>query len=356
VYSLARHLLFRLDPERAHELAMAWLRRLQDRPSRFERMAQRNRADTRLRLDCLGHHLPGPLGVAAGFDKGAEVPDALLGLGFSHVEVGTLTPRPQPGNPKPRLERYPQQGAIVNRLGFNNPGMEVAADRLAARRGRGGLVGANVGANKDRVALGDVDAAIADYVAAAGALARDAGYVTVNVSSPNTPGLRALQTPQGISRLVGRVVEALDEADSRRPVLVKLHPDAEVKQLVAVAASAVDAGAGGIIAVNTTTSRPAALEGAGAGGLSGRPLRDKALRVMRGLSRGLDDVPLIGVGGIGTGRDAAERIAAGASLLQGYTAFVFRGPGYPVRVHRELVEELDRRGLDSLVELRGSAA
>ncbi len=355
VYPLVRGLLFRLDPERAHGLAMNRLARWQRSPRRLERMERRNRPDLRLIVHCLDSVVPGPLGLAAGFDKGAEAPDALLGLGFSHVEVGTVTPKPQEGNPKPRMERHPEAGALVNRLGFNNPGMMEVAKRLATRVDRKGLLGVNVGANKERFAGDHVKAAMDDYVEAAKLLAPYAGYVTINVSSPNTPGLRSLQAPDGIKKLVQKVIEGLEEVDAVRPVLVKLHPDGHLDELVPVARAAVDAGAGGIVAVNTTTTRPGALKKAGEGGLSGRPLKDKAHLVMVALSKAVGDrVPLVGVGGIETGYDAAERMAAGATLLQAYTGFVFRGPAFPVRVHRELIEELDKRGLDRAEELVGS--
>ncbi len=352
---LLRPVLFRMDPERAHELAFRWLVRLQQSEKRAARKERRNRPDPRLTMLFAGSTFRGPLGVAAGFDKGALAPDALLALGFSHVEVGTVTPEAQEGNPKPRLERVVDELALVNRMGFNNPGMLEVAKRLAARRHSLGVVGANVGANKSTVGSAEKKRITQDYVNAATVLAPHAQYVTINVSSPNTPGLRALQTPTGLGGLVGKVAEALDEAKTVRPILVKLHPDAPLDELVKVAKAAVDAGAAGLVTVNTTAIKPPEMMDVGEGGISGKPLKQKAQLTLATLYRSVgDQVPLIGVGGVMSGYDAAERIAAGASLLQSYTGFVYGGPRFPVAVHEELVQQLDRRGLDRLEELVGS--
>lgn len=355
VYSLVRPFLFRMDPERAHDFAMRRLARLQAAHNRAARMERRNRPDPRLTLHFAGSAFRGPLGVAAGFDKGALAPDALLALGFSHVEVGTVTPEPQEGNPKPRLERVVEEKALVNRMGFNNPGMAVVAERLQARRHSLGVVGANVGANKATVGSAEKKRITEDYVKAATMLAPYVSYVTINVSSPNTPGLRALQTPKGLAGLVDTVCETLDDEKVGRPVLVKLHPDAPLDELVQVAKAAVDAGAGGLVTVNTTAIKPPEMMHVGEGGISGKPLQQKAQLTLATLYRSVgDQVPLIGVGGIMSGYDAAERIAAGATLLQSYTGFIYGGPRFPVEVHEELVAELDKRGLDRLEELVGA--
>ncbi|MDX1611916.1 MAG: quinone-dependent dihydroorotate dehydrogenase [Candidatus Thermoplasmatota archaeon] len=353
MYAPLRWMLFRMDPERAHELGMTYLSRVQASSSWRQRWRDKHQQpDDRLAVETLGATFPGPLGLAAGFDKGARAYNALLALGFSHVEIGTVTPRGQPGNPKPRIERIPDEKALVNRLGFNNPGVEVVEARMA-RHPAEGVVGVNVGRNKDTPS----ERALDDYTTAAKTLAPHGSYVTVNVSSPNTPGLRNLQAPKAVAELITRTLEALDDAGTPRPVLLKLHPDAEHEVLVEAAQAAVDAGAAGIIATNTTTDRPPGTQHAGQGGLSGRPLRERANAVMAALHREIgDEVPLIGVGGIENGEHALERIAAGATLLQAYTAFIYRGPAFPSEVHREMVEGLDERGLDRIEELRGTAA
>ncbi len=353
VYGLLRPLLFRLDPERAHRLGIWHLARIHASAAKQARVARRHPPpDARLAMEALGLAFPGPLGVAAGFDKGAEVYNALTAYGFSHVEVGTVTPEPQEGNPTPRIERYPSHHALVNRLGFNNPGVATAAERLAEHPPQG-IVGVNVGRNKTT----PPEQAIEDYETAATGLAGPADYVTVNISSPNTPGLRDMQTPDGAAELVGRVIEALDDAGHPHPVLLKLHPDAPAEELVAVAEGAVDAGAAGIIAVNTTTWRPPGLQHAGQGGLSGQPLKQQATQVLARLHQAIgDQVPLIGVGGIETGQDAIKRVQAGATILQAYTGYVYRGPSFAQLVHQEMLEELDELGVDRLAEIVGDGA
>lgn len=353
MYGLARALLFRIDPERAHGLAMRYLRRVH-RSERAQERWRRRRGppDPRLRMHALGRAFEGPMGVAAGFDKGAEAYNALLALGFSHVEVGTITPEPQEGNPRPRLERHRDHRALVNRMGFNNPGADTAAERLAQHPARG-AIGLNVGKNRST----PEERVVEDYLAAGLRLAPHGDYLAVNVSSPNTPGLRALQEPEGVANLVGRLLEALDDAGAARPVAVKLHPDGPDEALLAVARAALDAGAAGLIAVNTTVARPAGLEGAGAGGLSGAPLKARALEALTALSRGLDgEGDLLGVGGIETGQDVLERVRAGASLVQAYTGFIYRGPRFAEVVHREVLAGLDEAGIDRLEELRGQGS
>jgi len=352
VYGLLRSALFRLDPERAHEIATRLLGMAQGSDLLTDRLAPDRDPSPRLTTSAFGIQVPAPVGLGAGFDKHARCFDALLALGFGHVEVGTVTPRPQEGNPKPRIWRFPEHRALVNHLGFNNPGVEAARERMAATRARG-VVGVNVGRNKDTPPEDHLE----DFEDAARELAPHAAYVTVNVSSPNTPGLRSLQAPEAAAELVGGVLEALDDAGCPRPVLLKLHPDAEPATLAAVARGAVDAGASGIVAVNTTTDRPEGLEDDPQGGLSGAPLKERATRITRELYREVgDEVPIVGVGGIETGEDAFERLRAGATLLQAYTGFVYRGPRFPAQVHEELLDEMDAAGVDHVGELVGEDA
>lgn len=352
MYRAIRRALFAVDPERAHELATSVLSMAQGSSFLQRQLSPGESPSPRLTTSALGIQFPGAIGLAAGFDKHATCYNALLALGFSHVEVGTITPRPQVGNPKPRIWRFPGHQALVNRLGFNNPGVEAARARLERHPSRG-VIGVNVGRNKDTAP----EAHLEDYASAAAELAPYGAYVTVNVSSPNTPGLRNLQAPEAAATLVEGVLEALDDAGATRPVLLKLHPDAEPGQLAKVATAAVDAGAAGIIAVNTTTHRPAGLEDAPGGGLSGPALTDRATEITRHLYRAVgDEVPIVGVGGIADGEDAIERIRAGATLLQAYTAFVYRGPRFPALMQHEMLAEMDARGVDHVRELVGEDA
>jgi dihydroorotate dehydrogenase len=311
-----------------------------------------------LRVHAFGLDLPGPLGLAAGFDKDARGCDALGALGFGFVEIGTVTGRPQAGNPQPRLFRLPADRALVNRMGFNNLGSAAAAGRLARRRGRPLVVGANIGKTK---AVPEAEA-VADYVASAERLAQVADYLVVNVSSPNTPGLRDLQAVERLRPLLAAVREALDRTSPQRrvPLLVKIAPDLADGDVDAVADLALDLGLDGIIATNTTTSRaglatPAAeVARMGAGGLSGAPLAARSLAVLRRLhDRVGDRLTLVAVGGIETADDAWERIRAGATLVQAYTGLVYGGPLWPRRIHRGLAERARREGFTSLAEARG---
>ena len=315
--------------------------------------------DPALRVRALGLDFPGPLGLAAGFDKDGEGVIGLAALGFGFVEVGTVTARPQPGNPKPRMFRFPAERALVNRMGFNNHGAAALAFRLRAlrtrpgsgghggsggRRGRRGyrpIVGVNIGKTK----VVPEEAAVADYVSSARLVADVADYVVVNVSSPNTPGLRDLQSVDKLRPLLTAVRAALDQASPRRrvPLLVKIAPDLADADIDAVADLALDLGLDGIIATNTTISRDglldsAAVADAGPGGLSGAPLKERALSVLRRLhDRTGDRLVLVAAGGIETADDARDRLAAGATLLQAYTAFIYEGPGWPRRVQKGLV-------------------
>ena len=306
-------------------------------------LAPRDRA---LRVRALGLDFPGPLGLAAGFDKDGEGVIGLAALGFGFVEVGTVTARPQPGNPKPRMFRFPAERALVNRMGFNNHGAAALAARLRALPGRSGhrgyrpIVGVNIGKSK----VVPEEAAVADYVSSARLVADVADYVVVNVSSPNTPGLRDLQSVDKLRPLLTAVRAALDQASPRRrvPLLVKIAPDLADADIDAVADLALDLGLDGIIATNTTISRrglhdSAAVADAGPGGMSGAPLKARALEVLGRLhARTGDRLVLIAAGGIETADDARDRLAAGATLLQAYTAFIYQGPFWPGRVQRGL--------------------
>ncbi|MBM3522300.1 MAG: quinone-dependent dihydroorotate dehydrogenase [Alphaproteobacteria bacterium] len=338
--------LFRcLDAEQAHLAAIRALRFA----GPFLRARER---DPILAQEIWGRPFPNPVGIAAGFDKHAEVPDALLGLGFGFVEIGSVTPRRQPGNPRPRVFRLVEDRAVINRYGFNSDGIEAAAARLA-RRPRRGVLGVNLGKNKETVDAAD------DYVAGAAALARYADYVVVNVSSPNTPGLRALQDRAALDGLIARVQAAMP-ASAPPPLLVKIAPDLTAEDLADVADVALARGLAGVIVSNTTLARPASLRGAARseiGGLSGAPLMGRStevLRAMRRLTAGR--LVLIGVGGIASGADAYAKIRAGAALVQLYTALVYEGPGLVGRIKRDLAAALRRDGFRSVSEAVGADA
>jgi dihydroorotate dehydrogenase len=327
--------LARTDPEKAHHTAF--------RAIRAGRSVTRLRRTPGAPVSALGLTFPNVLGLAAGFDKNAVGIDALAALGFGHVEIGTVTGEGQPGNPTPRLFRLPEDRAVVNRMGFNNDGAEVVAARLKARGRRPGVVlGVNIG--KTKVVPDDDQAAVeADYEKSARLLTPYADYLVVNVSSPNTPGLRNLQAVEKLQPLLEHVRRTADAASTERrvPLLVKIAPDLADDDVLGVADMALAIGLDGIIATNTTISRaglrtPAAkVEQVGAGGLSGRPLTERSLEVLR-LLRGRvgPDLTLIGVGGITTVADARARLDAGATLLQGYTAFIYEGPLWPRRIVR----------------------
>jgi dihydroorotate dehydrogenase len=325
LFQLARPLLHALDPESAHHatlaaLQMAWLPPLA-------------RDDKRLAVRAFGLDFPNPIGLAAGFDKDGVAPDDLLALGFGFVEVGTITPRPQPGNPRPRLFRLDRDKGVINRLGFNSAGHEKAHANLARRRGKG-IVGVNLGANKDS------SDRIADYVAGIEAFADVASYFTINVSSPNTPGLRDLQQATALNELLSRVVEARERAPVRRPLLLKIAPDVSLEELDDIVRIARDRGIDGMIVSNTTVSRPASLASPHtkeSGGLSGRPLFDLSTQMLREAHRRVEaQFPLIGVGGIDGPQAALAKLDAGATLVQLYSALVFDGPELITRIKRGL--------------------
>ena len=340
LFDLARPALFAIDPERAHRLTVRALA-----------LAGRRGppAAGALAIDVAGLGFPNPLGMAAGFDKDAEVPDQLLGLGFGFAEVGSITPRPQAGNPRPRLFRLVEDRAVINRMGFNNGGAEVAHDRLVRRAGRPGIVGINVGANKDS------EDRIADYVAMTRVMAPLASYLAVNISSPNTPGLRALQDEGALTGLLDAVIEARGTAGP--PVFLKVAPDLESADIDAIARIALDRKLGALIVSNTTITRPALLSANAheTGGLSGAPLRDLAQQRLRDFRKATGGaIPLVGVGGIASAEDAWARIRAGASLVQLYSAMVYGGPGLPRRILRGLEALMRRDGFASIAEAVGS--
>ena len=340
LFDLARPALFAIDPERAHRLTVRALA-----------LAGRRGppAAGALAIDVAGLGFPNPLGMAAGFDKDAEVPDQLLGLGFGFAEVGSITPRPQAGNPRPRLFRLVEDRAVINRMGFNNGGAEVARDRLVRRAGRPGIVGINIGANKDS------EDRIADYVAMTRVMAPLASYLAVNISSPNTPGLRALQDEGALTGLLDAVIEA--RGTTGPPVFLKVAPDLESADIDAIARIALDRKLGALIVSNTTITRPALLSANAreTGGLSGAPLRDLAQQRLRDFRKATGGaIPLVGVGGIASAEDAWARIRAGASLVQLYSAMVYGGPGLPRRILRGLEALMRRDGFASIAEAVGS--
>ena len=326
-FPLIRPLLFRMDPERAHERTLAALRTLALLPMPADQ--------PRLAVRAFGLDFPNPVGVAAGFDKNGEVVDPLFRLGFGFVEVGSITPRPQQGNPRPRLFRLPADEGVINRFGFNNDGHQAVLARLAARKGRG-ILGVNVGANKDS------DDKAADYAAGIVAFASVASYFTLNISSPNTPGLRDLQKREALDDLLARVVETRDEVSltgARRPLLLKIAPDLTPYELDDIIDVALNRGIDGMIVSNTTVSRPASLKDqkvAGeSGGLSGAPLFDLSTRILAEVSRRVaGKFPLIGVGGIHSAATARAKLEAGATLVQLYSSLIYKGPGLVAEIKR----------------------
>ena len=306
--------------------------------------------DPKLRIEALGLNFANPIGLAAGFDKDAEAPDAALKLGFGFVECGTVTPRPQSGNPRPRLFRLSEDHAVINRMGFNNAGMEAMASRLAGRPRRG-ILGVNIGANKDSANR------LEDYRAAFAHLAPLADYIAINVSSPNTPGLRSLQNRDELERLLTTLSEERVQQNLQTPLLLKIAPDLEPSELDELADVVLASGIQGIIATNTTIDRPdlAGPIANEAGGLSGAPLLHKSTEVLKQL-RALvgEKLVLIGVGGVSSGADAYAKIRAGASLVQLYTALVFQGPGLVARMKRDILTLLVRDGYSSLTQAVGT--
>jgi dihydroorotate dehydrogenase len=348
--SLVRPLLRALDPEDAHALALHALARAP--------LPRPPADDARLAVGAFGLAFPNPLGIAAGFDKNARAPDAILRLGCGFAEVGTVTPRPQAGNPRPRIFRLDADGAVINRLGFNNEGFDAVRARLLARRGRGGIVGVNIGANADAANR------IADYVAGVAAFAPFASFLTINVSSPNTPGLRDLQGRAALDDLLARVLGAranLATDAGRTPVLLKIAPDLTLADLDEVVAVARNRRVDGMIVSNTTLARPTNLrdrdKARQAGGLSGRPLFALSTRMLAETFVRVEGAfPLIGAGGIDSGAAAFAKVRAGASLLQLYTGLVFRGAGLVAAIKRDLVDLIRVGRHERLTEVVGRDA
>jgi len=345
LFGLGEALLLALPPEQAHELAIKGLE--------LGLYLQAHKPDDkRLARTVFGLEFPNPLGMAPGFDKNARVPRELLALGFGFVEVGTLTPRPQSGNRPPRLFRSTSDHAIINRLGFNNEGEESALARLTDPPQ--GIVGVNIGANRDS------EDRIADYITGVERMAPVASYLTVNISSPNTPGLRDLQAPDALDALLKPIQAALASLTKRPPLLVKLAPDIAEDVLPEIVSIIVANGADGIVVSNTTLSRDGLKHASFAresGGLSGRPLFARSTRMLARVYRLTEGrLPLIGVGGIDSGEAALAKIAAGASLIQLYTGLVFEGLGLIGRIKQALLAGMERAKADSLVPLIGSRA
>jgi dihydroorotate dehydrogenase len=341
IYPFLRPLVFALDAERVHRLAIAGLRLMPALdPARFP---------DSLRSTVAGVEFPSPVGLAAGFDKNAEVPEQMLGLGFGFVEVGTITPKPQPGNPKPRMFRLVEDCAVINRLGFNNQGLGRAYDRLRHTTHLHGVIGVNVGANKDSADR------IADYAEGIRRMAPVARYLTVNISSPNTPGLRGLQEEGELRELLA----AVEEVRTNKPIFLKVAPDLVAGDHERIVRAALDHHVDALIVANTTVSRPL-LKSRHAdeiGGLSGAPLKALALEALRSFrSASGGEIPLIGVGGIANAEDAWERIRAGASLVQLYSAMVYEGPTIARTIATGLAQRLKREGLANISELVGTAA
>jgi dihydroorotate dehydrogenase len=344
-YPLFRPILRALPPETAHRLTLAALAAglggraaALDPPSLAQRL--------------WGRDFPNPIGIAAGFDKDGRVPDALLGLGFGFVEIGTVTPQPQPGNPRPRVFRLDADGALINRLGFNSGGLDRLVARLQARRGNVGVVGINIGRNRDSTD------AVADYAEGVRRTAALADYLVVNVSSPNTPGLRDLQAGAVLEDLLRRLLAARAETGASPPLLVKVAPDLAPAERADIAAVALATGIDGIVVANTTVARPPGLRsphGNEAGGLSGCPLFEPSTALLGEIYRlTLGRVPLVGVGGVASAADAYAKIRAGASLVQLYTALVFAGPALLGQIKAGLAELLRRDGFASVSEAVGA--
>jgi dihydroorotate dehydrogenase len=348
LYPLVAPVLKRMDPENAHRLTI--------RALRTGLVPSQSAADHKvLGIDAFGLNFPNPVGLAAGFDKNAEVPDAMLGQGFGFVEIGSVTPQPQYGNPRPRLFRLPQDMAVINRNGFNNEGLDVVAARLEARKGKSGLLGANVGANKDS------EDRIADYVTGIDRLAGLSDYMTINISSPNTPGLRDLQGKAEMDELLTRCCAARDAlvaaGQSRKPLIVKVAPDLDDLGREVIAEAVLAHGIDGLIVSNTTLSRDGLRHAnkSEVGGMSGAPLfalSTDVLRDMFRLTKGR--ITLIGAGGISTGADAYTKIRAGASLVQFYTALAYAGPRLVTTIKKDLVACLKRDGFSSVADTVGA--
>ena len=337
-----------MEPERAHRTAIRAARRGGRRIPAAAR-------DPKLSIETLGLTFPTPVGLAAGLDKNGEVPDAMLGLGFGFVEIGTLTPLPQDGNPAPRLFRLPADRAIINRLGFNNEGHDAALERLDRRAGRPGVVGVNIGANRDS------EDRIFDYVAGVRTFAPEAAYLTINVSSPNTAGLRDLQAGAELETLLDGIAEArtaaAEDCGRRTPLLLKIAPDLDDRALGALVATALRRGVDGLVISNTTVTRTGLKSKRNAeeiGGLSGPPLFELSTAMLsRARQLAGRDLVLVGVGGVDSAAAAWSKIAAGADLVQLYTGLVYEGPSLPKRIVTDLLKRLEERNFKHISDVRG---
>jgi dihydroorotate dehydrogenase len=374
LYQLLKPLLFRLDAERAHELISALLRASARTPLPGALAAIYAYEHPSLVVACAGLRFANPLGRAAGFDKRGALVGPMAALGFGHVEVGTVTPRPQPGNERPRLFRLPKDQALINRMGFNSPGMVGVARVLRDQRPKtknqsstrdvypwslvlgpwsSTVVGVNIGKNRAT----PLERAAEDYLAAFVALAPLADYVTINISSPNTPGLRRLHERGAVEELLGALAELNGRMAQPRPLFLKVSPDEASEQIAGVVRAGCAAGIAGFVATNTTLAREN-LRGSAAGetgGLSGQPLAARARQVIRQIHALTGGLPLIGVGGVGSAADAYAHIRAGASLVQLYTGLIYAGPGLPYRIKRDLAELLKRDGFRSVADAVGQS-
>lgn len=356
MYPLLRRYLFRMDPERAHGLVVGGLR-WAGASVVATRLLEAAYAptDPHLEVRAFGLRFPSPVGLAAGLDKDGVAVRALAALGFGHIELGTVTAVPQAGNPRPRLFRLVEDAALVNRMGFNNRGSAELARRLDRLR-RSGAPRVPVGVNVGKSRVAPLEDAVADYERSLRDVWRGADYLALNVSSPNTPGLRRLQDRGPLEALMALVARLRGELGPK-PVLLKIAPDLTDGQLREIAELAEEGGLDGLIATNTTVRRdglrsPLAAE---AGGLSGRPLAQRSLEVLKAL-RAATSLPLVSVGGVGDGADVVERLESGASLVQLYTAFIYRGPALLPSVHRELLRTVERRALGSVADLTSASA
>lgn len=346
-WPVARPLLFGLDPETAHGVAMSALRAVQALPPLAAALRRRFLVDAPpLRRTLFGRELPNPVGLAAGFDKDAVAVRGLAALGFGCIEIGTVTPRPQPGNPRPRLFRFAPAESVQNAMGFNNAGLEAVRGRLQRLQPAPVPVGVNIGKNKAT----PPEAAMADYEILIRAFADLCDYLVVNVSSPNTPGLRDLQNEAFLRSLLAKATGI-----TGRPILVKLSPDLDPADAVRLAEVAVDSGAAGVVATNTTSDYSLLPGAKDFGGLSGRVLREKSVRIFTAVARRLfGRAVLISVGGIDSGAEAWRRLRAGADLVQVYTALVYQGPGLARRINEELLELMEREGVKRIEEVIGA--
>jgi dihydroorotate dehydrogenase len=340
MYPIIRKILFQIDPEAVHYMVMKRLNFAYSVPVlRSMLKAMFKVEDKRLEKELWGIKFPNPVGLGAGFDKDAKFTDALACLGFGFVEIGTVTPRPQPGNPQPRLFRLPTDKALINRMGFNNEGAKAAAIRLAGRKERL-IIGGNIGKNKDT----PNEQAVDDYIASFKELYNEVDYFVVNVSSPNTPGLRALQDKEPLMHLLGKLMELNRSMGKPKPLLLKIAPDLTNEQLDDIISIVKETGIDGLVATNTTIDRSnlatpeTSVNEIGAGGLSGKPLRARATEVISYLhSKSAGSIPIIAVGGIFTAEDAIEKLQAGASLVQVYTGFIYEGPSIASNICKGLL-------------------